>query len=454
MSLLVSLLSFIVAIGLLVTVHEFGHFWVARRLGIRVLRFSIGFGKPIWQRTGRDGVEYVIGALPLGGYVKMLDEREGEVPAAERDQAFNRQPVAKRMAVAIAGPLFNFIFAILAYWLIYAIGVPGTKPVIQAPEPETPAAVAGLHAKDRILAVGSAPTPTWETAGLELMETVLGSRDVSLQVESQNQAPRDVTLHVRGDVSDLTEPGQLLPGLGLKPWMPPLAPVIGSIQDGQPAAQAGLQAGDRVVSIDGKAIDDWRDLQRIVSEHPGDVLDFRIQRDGQTIERSIAIASMGEGDQVTGHLGVGPKVPDDYGRDLRAVEQYGPGKAFVVGARKTWDVSLLTLKMLGRMVIGQASLKNISGPINIAQYAGATAQIGLVPFLGFLAVISVSLGILNLLPIPILDGGHLLFYVAEAVKGSPVSERTEELGQRIGIAVLVLVMGLAMYNDLARLITG
>lgn len=236
--------------------------------------------------------------------------------------------------------------------------------------------------------------------------------------------------------------------------MPPLAPVIGAIEPGQPAAQAGLKEGDRVEAIDGKPVEGWRELQRMVAAHPGAVLDFRIRRDGKTLERSIAIATSGEGQSASGHLGVGPKVPDHYGRDLRAVEQYGPGRALVVGARKTWDVSVLTLQMLGRMLIGQASLKNISGPINIAQYAGATAQIGLVPFLGFLAVISVSLGILNLLPIPILDGGHLLFYVAEAIKGSPVSERTEELGQRIGIAVLVLVMGLAMYNDLARLITG
>lgn len=451
MQILTSLFAFAVAIAVLVTVHEYGHFWAARRCGVRVLRFSIGFGRALWRHVGRDGVEYVLAAVPFGGYVKMLDEREGEVPEEELQHAFNRQPVWKRAVIVAAGPAFNFAFAIIAYWLIFLIGVPGVKPIVGEVLPGSYAEQAGVRPQDEIVAVRGEPTPTWEAVTLQLLEGVLADGDIPLEVRRPDGAIARLQLVVE-ETAALTEPGALMDGIGLRLWNPALAPVIGDVEPGGSAAQAGLQSGDRILSADGKPITEWGEWVEFVRARPGRIVELRIERNGAEREVSLVIGSVETETGPVGQIGARAYVPPELLERLRAELRYGPVAAAVAAFEKTWDVSALTLRMLGKMVVGEASLKNISGPINIAQYAGVTASIGLVPFLAFLAVISVSLGVLNLLPIPILDGGHLAYYLVELVKGSPVSARVEALGQQIGLFVLFLLMGLAVYNDLARLL--
>lgn len=451
MSALIAVLAFVFAISVLITVHEFGHFWVARRMGVKVLRFSIGFGRPLWKRVSRDGTEYVIAALPLGGYVKMLDEREGDVAPEDLPYAFNRKSLPARTAIVAAGPAFNFIFAILAYWAVFMLGVPGIKPIVGETVPDTPAAAAGFQPQDRVLNVNGAPTPTWDVVTLELLDGILGDDLIQIEVESRAGARRVLELQVPPNTRELTEPGALMSGLGLQLWMPPLQPVIGELQPGGSAMQAGLRRGDRILDAGGRVIEDWQEWVEFVRAHPGETVNLRVQRNGDIVETALAIGSVEEDGIRIGRIGAGVQVPDDYAAELRAEQRYGPVAAVPAAVGKTWEISVLTLRLLGRMLMGDVSIKNISGPINIAQYAGFTASVGLVPFLMFLAVISVSLGVLNLLPIPILDGGHLAYFAVEAVKGSPVSERTEMLGQKIGILVLLLLMGFAFYNDLARL---
>lgn len=451
MSILISILAFIVAIGLLVTVHEFGHFWVARRVGVKVLRFSVGFGRPLWRRTARDGTEYVIAALPLGGYVKMLDEREAAVPEEQLALAFNRKPLWARTAVVAAGPAFNFLFAILAYWLIFMLGVPGLKPVLGAPPPDTPAARAGILQGDVLQAVNAEPVATWEAATLEMLDALLDGDAITLTLDRNGAAVR-VALERTASTRELTEPGALMQGFGLRLDLPPLPPVLGEILPDSPAAQAGLRSGDRVLAVEGHPVEDFLALAEFVRARPGQVLDFRIERAGRELDVPVAVASREAEGETLGRIGAAPARPEGYGEHLRTEHRLGPLAALTAGVGKTGEISLLTLRLLGRMLVGDVSLKNISGPVNIAQYAGFTASSGLVPFLAFLAVISVSLGVLNLLPIPILDGGHLAWFAVEAIKGSPVSERTELLGQKIGIAMLVLLMGFAFYNDIARLL--
>lgn len=453
MTVLIAIAAFALAIGVLVTVHEFGHFWVARRMGVKVLRFSIGFGKPLWRRVATDGTEYVIAALPLGGYVKMLDERETDAPVstANLPHAFNRQSIPKRAAIVAAGPLFNFAFAIVAYWLVYMIGVPGIKPLLGDIPAETPAAVAGLVARDTIVGVNGEATPTWEAVTLELLDGVLDGEPIQLMVRHDDGVQETLLLTPPAETRALTEPGALLDGLGLALWQPKLPAVIGALVEDGPAARSGLQIGDRILSADGKPLEDWQAWVDVVRAHSNAALDLQIERNGTSQSLLLLTGSITENGQTIGRIGAGPQVPEDYLANMRAELRYGPLAAAPAAFSKTWEISSLTVRLLGRMVIGDVSLKNISGPINIAQYAGFTASIGLVPFLIFLAAISVSLGVLNLLPIPVLDGGHLAFLVAEAVKGTPVSEQTEVLGQKIGIALLLVLMSFAFYNDLARL---
>ncbi|MGD8573336.1 MAG: RIP metalloprotease RseP, partial [Gammaproteobacteria bacterium] len=410
MQVLISLLAFAVAIGILVTVHEFGHFWVARRLGIRVLRFSIGFGKVVWSRTGRDGTEYALSAVPFGGYVKMLDEREGEVAEKDLPEAFNRQHIAKRIAVVLAGPLFNILFAIVAYWGVYMIGVPGVKPVIGSVDSGSYAAQAGFHEQDLIVSVGGEKTPTWESATLELLDGLLDGGTVSVTVESESGARRGLQLEAPVTPA-LTAPGALLDGLGLHPWNPSLPPVLGRVADDGPAGKAGLEVGDRIVAVDGRAVSDWDQWRNYVRAHPGATLQVDIVRNGVRRTIALPLATHAEGETRIGYSGTAPDVPEALISRLRAEQRYGVVESAIHGVGKTWQVSALTLRMLGHMITGQVSLKNISGPINIAQYAGYTAQVGVVPFLSFLAVVSISLAILNLLPVPVLDGGHLIFYL-------------------------------------------
>mgnify|MGYP001826968337 FL=1 len=449
---LISLLAFIVAIGVLVTVHEFGHFWVARRLGVKVLRFSIGFGKPLWQRRfGADNTELVVAAIPLGGYVKMLDEHEGEVPATELDRAFNRQPVRSRMAIVVAGPLFNFLFAIAVYWLMFVAGVPGLRPVVGAVMPDSYAEQAGIVSGDEILAVGATATPTWETTVLALLDASLGGHDaVALTVRSSQGVER----HLRAsfESSDqLLKKGGVLENFGLTPWQPP-AVIDRLIEDGA-GARAGLQPGDRIVQADAVAISSWSRWVDYVRARPGQLIEVRVLRSGQETVLGLTPDSVADAGQTIGRIGAYVRLPDDDQRaTMRVVVRYGPLQAVSEALGKTWDVTTLTLRTLWKMVSGGASVENLSGPISIAQYAGQSAVVGLAAFLGFLGIVSVSLGVLNLLPIPVLDGGHLLYYLLELVKGSPVSEATQLLGQKIGIALLLALMTLAFYNDLIRLL--
>jgi regulator of sigma E protease len=442
---------FIVTLGILITAHEFGHFWVARRLGVKVVRFSIGFGPPLWLRRSRvDGTEYAITAIPLGGYVRMLDEREGPVADQERHRAFNRQPVSTRIAVVVAGPLFNFLFAILVYSVIFTAGIPGIRPLLDAPVADSIAARGGFQKGDLITAVDAQPTPTLHAVSLALLEHSLDKDLIQVQVEDEGGQHRLRTLDLHGQ-QKVTEDGDILAQLGLSPW--PIPAVVGQVLEGSPAQRAGFLPGDRVIAIDAQAIKDWPQLVAYVQARPGQTLSVLIDRAGQ--QQTLTVTpepAAGDKQGIIGKIGVSGQIPADSTAQLQVVIRYGPFRAVAEAVSKTWDMSLFTLRMLGRTLLGKVSLSNISGPITIAQFAGQSASIGLIPFLSFLALVSISLGVLNLLPVPVLDGGHLMYYCIELVKGSPLSDVAQELGQRVGIALLVMLMGLALFNDLSRLL--
>jgi regulator of sigma E protease len=449
---LISLAAFIVAIGVLVTVHEFGHFWVARRLGVKVLRFSIGFGKPLWKRTfGKDKTELVIAALPLGGYVKMLDEREGEVAAAELTRAFNRQPVNTRIAVVVAGPAFNFLFAIIVYWAMFVTGVPGLKPLVGEVTPASYAAEAGILSGDEILAVAGEPTATWETTVLALLEASLDELNtVSVAVRGADGQERHLQVHFETP-DELLKKGGVLENFGLSPWQP-LA-VIESLVAGSAGERAGLLSGDQVVLADGMAISNWGQWVDFVRERPGQNIAVQVLRDGEAVKLMVRPDSITEKGREIGRIGAYVQLPDDEQRaTMRVVVRHGLLKAIPEALNKTWEMTTLTLRTLWKMITGRASVENLSGPITIAQYAGQSAAIGLAAFLGFLGIVSVSLGVLNLLPVPVLDGGHLLFYLVELVTGSPVTEAIQLAAQKIGIVLLLGLMTLAFYNDFIRLL--
>lgn len=445
-----SLLAFIVALALLIAIHEWGHFWVARRLGVKVLRFSIGFGRPLWRRIGRDGTEYRVAMIPLGGYVKMLDEREGPVVPSERQHAFNRQSVSVRAAIVSAGPIANLLLAIALYWLVLCLGVPGMRSLIDTPAPNTPAAVAGLEGGDEILRVNDASTPTWEQLGLRVVQAALDDVPLELQVRRADGAEQ--TLILDADWSNaLDDPARINQDLGLAPYQPPLPAQLGALQSDGPAASAGLAPGDRILAMDGRPVADWADWVNQVRARPNEAVEIEISRGDETRRLTLRIGSRQQDGIRIGYVGASPHVPQQLQESLRAEYRYAPIAALPVAVQRTWQMSVMTVRMLARMATGQLGLDNLSGPINIAQYAGYSAQIGLVSYLGFLAVISISLGVLNLLPIPILDGGHLAFYLMEGIRGKPLSERVQHWGQQIGIIALVLMMGLAFYNDLVRL---
>jgi regulator of sigma E protease len=452
MNILISVLAFVVAIGVLVTVHEFGHFIVARFLGVKVLRFSVGFGKPLWRwQRHPDSTEYVIAWLPLGGYNKFLDEREGEVAEAEKHLAFNRQPLVKRFPIVLAGPVFNLLFAVLAYWVIFMVGVPGIRPIVGDIRAGSPAAQAGFVAQDEIQAVNGHATPTWDTALVRLFEGVMRDSDVNVGVRTPQGADKQLTLHV-SDTRKLTEPGQLLSGLGLSQWEPVLPAVIDKLQAGGTAETAGVRPGDRFTRVNGTAIQSWLQLVKILQASAGQTLAVTVERDGHSVDLTLPVGSApAPGGKTIGHIGAQVRVPPGFGSRLQAEQRYNPAAAFGQAFARTGNLSWLTLVASWNMVTGRVSLQNLSGPISIAQYAGYTAESGIVPFLAFLAIVSISLGILNLLPIPVLDGGHLLYYVLEALKGSPLSAQAEMAGQRVGIALLLMLMCFAIYNDLARL---
>ena len=448
---MLSVVWFVVAISVLVAAHEFGHFWVARRLGFKVLRFSIGFGRPlaVWRSRHPDGTEYWLSMIPLGGYVKMLDERETPVPAADRDRAFNHRPIPLRIAVLLAGPAFNFLFAIVAYWLMFTAGVPGLKSVISAVQPGSVAARAGIVAGDEVIAVGGRATATWENATLRIFDELLADARIDLTVREPNGNTRNVQLDVRGREAELTEPAALYAGLGVLPG-PVLPAIIDSVTPDSPAAAAGLAAGDEVVAVGDKSISNWDQWVSYIQQRPGETVDITVRRDGRERAFTVAIGAVQEGGKTIGRIGASrpSTLPPGLMESLRAEQRYGLFESLPRGVEKTWDVSALTVRMLVRMVVGDVSLKNISGPLAIADVAGESARAGLATFLGLLAGLSISLGILNLLPIPMLDGGQVVYQLVEWLKGSPLSERALVLGQQIGMVFLIVLMSFAFYNDL------
>jgi regulator of sigma E protease len=445
---LINLLAFIVAISVLVAVHEYGHYIVGRACGMKVLRFSIGFGKPVWMRVaGRDRTEYCISAIPLGGYVKFLDEREGPIDEEDQGRAFNHKPVSSRVAVLLAGPFFNFLFAFVAYWALFVNGVPTMKPAVGEVAPDTYAAEAGLQFGDRILKVGDRLATDWETALVSMLDDMLGDGRVRLELEAEDGWVRKTTIDVGDDASRLTEPGMLFDGLGFQPWQPPA--IVGEVSVDGAAEAGGIESGDRITAIDGESVVTFADLQRLVRSRPDQTVRVDLIRRDQALSREVTIGAQEQDGVVNGLLGVSISAGS---ADYWYVREYSPFPAIGQAIKRTWTSIGFTIRMLSRMVTGEVSIKNISGPINIAQYAGNSAAAGLNPFLNFLALVSVSLGVLNLLPIPILDGGQIVYQSIEGLKGSPLSEKAQIFGQKIGILALLLLMSFAFYNDIARII--
>lgn len=450
---LISVLAFMAAIGLLVAIHEYGHYIVARAFGVKVLRYSIGFGRVLWsRRSGPDQTEYCLSAIPLGGYVKLLDERDCPVGFAERHRAFNRQSAPARIAILFAGPLFNLLFAVLAYTVMFISGVPGMKPVIGEVDADSIAAVAGLRTGDTIQQVGDRTVSTWETATLAMLDGILAEGQIRMAVADESGTTRRLSLPTAGQESRLTEPGQLFPTLGFKAWSPRPPPVIGEVIPGGPAEQAGLLPGDLILDVEGEGVETWSDWVRIIRASPGEELLVTVLRDAAEVQLLVAVEITESDEGRIGRIGAAADMPADLLEGMRAEERYAPVEAVARATVKTWEMSALTLRMIWRMLTGDVSPKNISGPINIAQYAGVTATIGLTAFLSFLAIVSISLGVLNLLPVPMLDGGQIVYTIAESMKGSPLSERSQIVGQQVGIAFLLLLMSFAFYNDIARLL--
>jgi regulator of sigma E protease len=444
--------AFLVAIAVLVAVHEWGHFIVARLMGVKVLRFSIGFGRPLWtRRSGPDQTEYCLSAIPIGGYVKLLDERDCDVPVEDRDRAFNRKSIPARVAILVAGPGLNFLFAILAYWCLFIVGVPGTKPVIGDVEEASIAAEAGLAAGDEIVGVGDRNVATGEGAILAMLQELLSEGDIALRVTDQAGDEHSVILRTAGRASALTEPGRLFTEIGIEMWAPDLPPVIDTLTPDGPAAQAGIVPGDLIMEAGGVVINSWPEWVEFVRARPSEEVQVVVSRDAGPVRLNLTIGTVTEGGETIGRIGASVRIPDDLYNEMRAEQAYNPLAALPVAISKTWEMIGLTVRMVASMFTGDVSVKNISGPINIAQYAGVSASIGFAAFLNFLAIVSISLGILNLLPIPMLDGGQIVYQLIEGATGSPISERFQIIGQQVGIAFLLLLMSFAFYNDLSRI---
>jgi len=438
----------IVSLGVLVTFHEFGHYWVARRCGVRVLRFSVGFGKPLWSRRGRDGTEYVVAAIPLGGYVKMLDEREVEVAASEVNEAFNRKPVGQRIAIVAAGPLFNLLLTLTLLWAVFVIGKADFAPIVG--RADGVAATAGLITDDRIQRIDGQRVDTWTHALIALIPAALDRRDVRLDVSNALQGDRSLILPLSTLGAGFDE-ANALQDLGLTPRQRLLAPIIGGLSAGSAAQAAGVEVGDRVLALDGQAVTFWDDIPRILQARaePSAPVLVRVERQADRLDLEVTPRLQNPDGRERWLIGVEPR-PQTIAYD--AVTRLGPIDAIGASFEETWRLTTSATGMLWRMISGAASLQNISGPITIAQYANVSATLGLEKFLTFLAILSLSLCIMNLLPIPILDGGHLLYYLIEIIKGGPVSERALAAGQFVGLAMLVGLMGLAFYNDILGLV--
>lgn len=449
MDVLQKILYFVFTLGVLIIIHELGHYVVARLAGVKVLRFSVGFGRVLWSRRfGRDRTEWALSAIPMGGYVKMLDEREGAVAPADLPFAFNRQPVWRRIAIVVAGPVANLLLAVLLFSGTYVAGVPGQRAVLAEAPAGTPAAAVGVHDGDLVVAVDGTAVQSWQDLRWRLL-ALSGHDDVGVTIERADgsRVDRPVSL---GGLSSSDWEGNFMALLGFKADLGP--PLIDQVVADKPAARAGLHEGDRILAIDGDAVRSPSDVATHTNARPGATLSFRIERDGKTFDAAIVPEAVELNGKRVGIAGVRLKVDPAIADRLRTTTRYGILDSLAQGTRRTWELSAFTLKMLGRIVTGGASLKNISGPITMADYAGQSAQAGALAFTSYLALISISLGVLNLLPVPLLDGGHLLYYFAEIVKGSPLSDRAFEVGQRIGMAVLAVLMALALFNDFSRLL--
>jgi regulator of sigma E protease len=444
--------AFLVAISILVAVHEFGHYWVAKKLGFKVLRFSIGFGKPLLTRVGKDAdhTEYCLAAIPLGGYVRLLDEREGDVPPSELHRSFTRRPISHRIAVLLAGPAMNLLFAALLYAILAMVGTEIIKPVVGQVRLDSPAAVAGLQRGDQIIRVGRRNVNDTEELQIALIRQFSDEGLIPLTVR-RDGIERPVTLRVTADRRTLTEPGKLLPGLGfdLASWN--AATMIESTPAGSAGARAGLRPGDRLLAVDGQPIANSSAFRSVVGAAANRDISIEVERKGERLRIVAAVPRVIEEGRPIGRLGIQLKEGAPvWPPGLVETHRSGPIDALVIGVKKTWEMSALTVQMLWRMLTGQVSAKNISGVVSIAEFAGISASLGATAYMAFLAIISVSLGVLNLLPVPLLDGGQIVYQAVEAVKGSPLSERTQLFGQQIGIALLVVLMSLAFYNDISR----
>jgi regulator of sigma E protease len=449
---LVFLAAFLVAIGILVAVHEFGHYWVAKKLGFKVLRFSIGFGKPLVMRVGKDPdrTEYCVAAIPLGGYVKLLDEREGEVSAAELHRSFTRRPVMHRIAVLLAGPAMNLLFAVILYSILAMVGTEVVKPVVGQVRLDSPAAAAGLQRGDEVVRVGDRRVGDTEELQIALIREFSDEGVIALRVR-RDGGERTLTLRVAEDRRAMTEPGMLLPGLGFDLAIWNASTSIRDVPANSAGARAGLRAGDRVLAVDGQPVVNSTEFVAMVNGAPGRDISIEVERASVRLRIVAPVPRVMEQGKVIGRLGIAlVEGPRTWPPGLVQTHRSGPIDAALIGTAKTWEMSSLTIQMLWRIVTGQVSAKNISGPISIAEFAGISAYLGLSAFLAFLAIISVSLGVLNLMPVPLLDGGPVVYQLVEAVKGTPLSERAQLFGQQVGIALLVVLMSLAFYNDISR----
>jgi len=449
-SVITSIAALLVTYGLLITFHEFGHYWVARRCGVKVLRFSVGFGKPLWTKIyGKDQTEFVLSAIPFGGYVKMLNELEGDVPEDEAHRAFNRQSLAKRSAIVAAGPIANFVFAVLAFFIVFNIGIPGMKPILGEVKENSVAAGAGFKVGDEIIDVNGKKTLTMNSVRLAVLQSALSKEAFTVTVRDSNQATHQLQLDLRQyDTDELQQNTWTL--LGLKPELPPL--ILGNLDPKGAAARDGLRQGDHILRVNGETIDDFGRWVSVIQANPEKPIQVELERDGSLQTVTVTPDKVEDNGKTIGKIMAGNFIPEWYKQKMGTMEKFSITESLIEALDKTWQLSSLTLQMLGKMIVGEVSLKNLSGPITIATYAGQTASIGFVTFLSFLGLVSVSIGILNLLPIPILDGGHLLNYAVELVKGSPLSEMVQLRMQQVGMLMLGMLMILALYNDIYRLL--
>jgi len=456
MTLLTTIAAFVVALGCLIVVHEFGHYVVARACGVKVLRFSVGFGRPLWmRRVGRDATEWVIAAFPLGGYVKMLDEREGPVAREDLPRAFNRQSVWRRIVIVIAGPAANFLLAIALYWMLFIYGVPGIRPEIGAPLAGTPAQTAGFAAGDILVRIGDEPVATWQDARWILLQRAVQKSVVAIVVRDKLGGTGTRQLDLSGlTPSDLDS--DFLKTLGLTRFQLQLPPEVEDVNRDGAAMRAGLRTGDQILAIDNSRAENIEQVIRTIRQNPGKTLLFEIRRGGVALPAvpvTPDVHTEKDGRKI-GRINAKLRNNQEAFSKYLVHVRYGPVESLIRALDQTWDTSVFSLIMLGKMIVGEVSLKNLSGPITIADYAGQSAQSGLVSYLIFLALISISLGVLNLLPIPLLDGGHLMYYAIEILKGRPLSDRAIEIGQHAGLALLFTLMAFALYNDIHRLIGG